>query len=242
MNSLLDRPKSLGERDEQAARNAGLRVRHIAPLTEFVHLLRKERASDTSVPYFDPLDGGIRARCLFLLEAPGGRAVGSGFVSRNNPDETAKNFFELNQQARLAREQAITWNVVPWYVGSGTRIRTVNRRDIAEAAPYLQYLLQLLPRLRVAVLVGRKAQRVRIVLERIRPECEILECPSEPAGAQWARSSQTGNPEVLASCCAPNRVGLTSARVTDSSSGRLVRLQRHSALALSTCATSGRGG
>ncbi len=177
MNRLLDRPKSLGDPEERAARHARLRGRHIATLTEFVHLLRKERAFDTSVPYFDPLDGGVRAQCLFLLEAPGGRAVGSGFVSRNNPDGTAKNFFVLNQQARLPREQTIIWNVVPWYVGTATKIRAVNRRDIDEAMPHLQHLLQLLPRLRVAVLVGRKAQRVRTVLERIRPECEILECP-----------------------------------------------------------------
>ena len=75
---------------------------------------------DHKIPQFDPLDGGIDAECLFLLEAPGPKAVNSGFVSRNNPDETAKNFFELNVGAGLERSKTITWNVVPWYVGSGT--------------------------------------------------------------------------------------------------------------------------
>jgi hypothetical protein len=65
-----------------------------------------------------------------LLEAPGGRAVGSGFVSRNNPDETAKNFFLLNQEAGLPRSRTVTWNVVPWYVGSGEKIRAVTDADI----------------------------------------------------------------------------------------------------------------
>ncbi len=37
------------------------------------------------IPFFDPLDGDVNARCLFVAEAPGPRAVLSGFVSRDNP-------------------------------------------------------------------------------------------------------------------------------------------------------------
>jgi hypothetical protein len=58
---------------------------------------------DHAIPYFDPLDGGVGASVLFLLEAPGPRAVASGFISRDNPDETAKNFHEFNAAAGLAR-------------------------------------------------------------------------------------------------------------------------------------------
>jgi hypothetical protein len=42
------------------------------------------------VPDFDPVDGGIGARALFLLDAPGpmtseaGKRIGSGFISRFN--------------------------------------------------------------------------------------------------------------------------------------------------------------
>ncbi len=75
----------------------------------------------TPVPHFDPLDGGINARVLFLLEAPGAKAVASGFVSRNNPDETARNFFDLNMAAGIARRDTVCWNVVPWYIGTGTK-------------------------------------------------------------------------------------------------------------------------
>lgn len=129
------------------------------------------------MPDFDPLDGGVHAEGLFLLEAPGGRAVGSGFVSRNNPDETAKNFFELNEEAGLPRERTVTWNVVPWYVGSGTKIRAVTAADIRASEPYLLQLLQLLPALRVVVLIGRKAQRVMPVFERSMPNCAVFQCP-----------------------------------------------------------------
>jgi hypothetical protein len=55
----------------------------------------------------------LDAECLFLLEAPGGNAV--EFISRNNNDETAKNFFKLNTDANLPRMRTVSWNIVPWY-------------------------------------------------------------------------------------------------------------------------------
>lgn len=111
------------------------------------------------MPDFDPCDGGINAQVLFLLEAPGGRARSSGFVSRNNPDETARNSFELHREAGIPRELAALWNIVPWYVGSGTRIRPVEVGDLIAARPHIEVLLSLMTRLKAVVLVGRKAQR-----------------------------------------------------------------------------------
>lgn len=70
-----------------------LGLSHIAPLTEYVAKLRLRGLGE--VPDFDPLDGGIEARILFLLEKPGpmtaegGKRIGSGFISRNNDDSTA---------------------------------------------------------------------------------------------------------------------------------------------------------
>ena len=93
----------------------------MAPFIHFVQLIRQETGLAREIPYFDPLDGGIAAKCFFLLEAPGPKAVVSGFISRNNPDETAKNFFNLNQDADLPRKSTVSWNVVPWYIGSGKK-------------------------------------------------------------------------------------------------------------------------
>ena len=126
------------------------------------------------IPYFDPADGGNAARCLFLLEAPGPKAVASGFVSRNNPDETAKNFFVLNQEASLPRYLTVTWNIVPWYIGDGARIRPATGADIIAARPYLQELLSLLPSLRIVVLIGRKAQRAASSIQEMAPGTRIL--------------------------------------------------------------------
>jgi uracil-DNA glycosylase len=97
--ALIDVTKLLRDPMARTARQAELYEPHIAPLTEFVEKLRAEVGSHGSIPYFDPWDSGIDAEILFLLEAPGARALFTGFISRNNPDETAKNFFELNRDA-----------------------------------------------------------------------------------------------------------------------------------------------
>lgn len=173
----MDAPKALADRQAIGARRAALTQPHVAPLTAFVSRLRQQAPYAEGIPDFDPLEGGVRAECLFLLEAPGGKAVGSGFVSRNNPDETAKNFFELNHEAGLARHRTVTWNIVPWYVGTGTKIRAVTDVDIKEAEPHLRELLRLLPNLRAVVLIGRKAQRAKAIVEQLVPQATLFECP-----------------------------------------------------------------
>jgi len=98
---------------------------------------------------------------LFLLEAPGPKAVGSTFISRNNLDQSAKNMCLSLKAAGIARTDTLLWNIVPWYVGNQGRIRPVNAKDIREATPYLQELLALLPHLEIIVLMGRKAQMMK---------------------------------------------------------------------------------
>ena len=128
-----DKPKLLRNKDVLTARSYELHNSRIAPLTKFVDMLRDKAGSNYFIPYFDPWDGGTKAEVLFLLEAPGAQAVISGFISRNNPDETAKNFFELNLEAGIPRERTISWNIVPWYIGSGKRVRAAKSDDIKNA-------------------------------------------------------------------------------------------------------------
>jgi uracil-DNA glycosylase len=174
---MLDLPKSLGDETARSERRAELRSPHVAPLTAFVERIRRERRCGDRVPYCDPADGGIEAECLFVLEAPGPKAVLSGFISRNNPDESAKNWFELNDLARIPRKRTITWNIVPWFICVEHRIRAATRSDIEEGWPYLLALLDLLPQVTVAVLVGRKAQRVSPRLAATRPNMMLINCP-----------------------------------------------------------------
>jgi hypothetical protein len=133
---------------------------HIAPLTDFVKRLRLARGDD-AIPWFDPTEAGINASILMLLEAPGPRAAlakGSGFISSDNDDPTANNMWHILRDARIDRgKDVVSWNVVPWYIGDGTRIRAATRADYEQARGLLAELLSLLPRLRVVVLLGKKA-------------------------------------------------------------------------------------
>ena len=174
---LSDEPRSLGINQVRDARVAALALPHVALLSAFVRRLRAQVGQSYDVPYFDPADGGVEADCLFLLEAPGPKAVKSGFVSRNNPDETAKNFFLLNREAGIDRKRTIVWNIVPWYVGSGTKIRPTNAIDLSTARPALSTLLSLLPRLHSIVLVGRKAASERSAIAALAPSARLHAIP-----------------------------------------------------------------
>jgi uracil-DNA glycosylase len=173
----LDEPKSLSDAACRAALHARLREPHILPLTKLVDQIRLEQGCGIALPYCDPADGGIQAECLFVLEAPGPRAVASGFVSRNNPDETAKNFMLLTSAAEIPRALTATWNIVPWYIGDGKRIRAATSTDVTMGWPYLQRVLRLLPNLRVIMLVGQKPQRIHSRLAAERPDLKIMDCP-----------------------------------------------------------------
>lgn len=135
---------------------------HVAPLNAWVRSLRKRLGPQSIVPWFDPGDGGVNARILWLLEAPGPRATqergGSGIVSCNNHDGTAENTWRTRSDAGVDRVEVVHWNVIPYYLGSDTKIRAWDRNDVAAAGPLLAELLALLPELRVVVLGGGAAQ------------------------------------------------------------------------------------
>ncbi len=151
------------------AKLARRREPHVAPLLADVERLRAERGGGESVPWFDPDDGRVKTRILILGEAPGARATGtdsprpaaggSGFVSADNDDQTAADAWALLREAGLGRNEVVTWNIVPWYVGDGTRIRPVTVADLDEAYAPLRELIALLPELRVVLLYGRAAAK-----------------------------------------------------------------------------------
>lgn len=146
-------------------------------LTNFVHRLRERMGTQVVIPYINPWDGGIEAKVMFLLEAPGAKARNSGFVSMNNPDETAKNFFEISRESGIDRKQIVTWNTVPWYIGSDSKIRPANSSDISAGVGSLAELLELLPKLKAIVLVGGKAQKAEDHIRQTAPYLQIFKSP-----------------------------------------------------------------
>lgn len=170
-------PKSLGDPAVQASRRMAIYAPAVEPLNRFVDELRAERRCGSQIPYFDPLDGGIEARALFLLEAPGRRAVSSGFVSRNNPDDTAKNFLLLSSEAGIHRKQVVIWNVVPWYLGTAAKLQPPTKADISAGSEALARLLPLLPKLEIALLVGNSARVAQSVLTAHSHRIGVIHCP-----------------------------------------------------------------
>ena len=159
--------RSLRLAETIAARKEMLCESHIAPLTDFVARLRRARP-DCEFPDFDPLDGGTGADILFLFEKPGpmtsAGGKGSGFISRDNDDPTAAATFDFMQRAGLPRDRTVIWNVVPGWNGT----RRIMAAELRTGVAALDELVPLLPKLRTIVLVGRKAQRAKSLIEGFR--------------------------------------------------------------------------
>ncbi len=170
-----------------ARRRAMLTLPHVAPLAAYAARLRVaglglpvpgRQVPDSQVPDFDPLDGGMAARVLFVLEKPGPGIVPGGFVSRDNDTPTAQAIHAFMRQAGLPRAETVLWNLVPWWNGT-TAITAAERLAGAQA---LRDLLPLLPRLDTAVLVGRTAGAARPMLDGLRVLSSAHPSPQVRAG------------------------------------------------------------
>lgn len=155
-----ERPRVMANEAVREERRKMLGLPHMTPLSEYTRSLRM--GGDFEVPDFDPMDGGIAARLLFLFEKPGpmtsssktGR-IGSGFISRDNDDPTAEATFNFMLAAKIPRKETLLWNVVPGWNGT----RKVTAAEVNEGVNEVGRLLELLPQVRTIVLVGRKAAR-----------------------------------------------------------------------------------
>ncbi|ASJ70358.1 uracil-DNA glycosylase [Granulosicoccus antarcticus] len=194
----MAQPKILGLKGALEMRLSQVDDNHIAPLSEFVRRLRVKMGPGAAIPFVDPWDGGVEAEVLFLLEAPGSKARSSGFVSMNNPDETARNFFEVTRDSGIDRKHIVIWNRVPWYIGCYSRIRPAKSADIAKGIESLAELIELLPKLRACVLVGGKAQKALDHVKRVAPHLAVFSCP-HPSPMFVNRKPE--NREILLSKC-----------------------------------------
>jgi hypothetical protein len=134
----------------------GLRLPHIAPVNALVDELT-DPAGRGWVPYLAPAYGGVAARVLCVLRDPGPKtnaaAGGSGFLSPENDDATARRFAALLDGASLPVSEILAWNAYPWYINSKPRAAELD----AGVEP-LRRLIVLLPRLRVVLLHGGSAR------------------------------------------------------------------------------------
>jgi uracil-DNA glycosylase len=133
-----------------------------------IHKIRADLRLNNEVPEFDPKNGNEHAKYLFLLEAPGPKAITSGFVSFENPDPTARNFRDQLTTAGINRTDIAIWNIVPWYIGNeaGTSIRAATAKDVHAGIEYLSPLILAMPNLSCIILVGGAARQAHLFLSR----------------------------------------------------------------------------
>ena len=170
-------PKSLADPALLAARRAGVEAPHLAPLRALARRIAAERGAP--VPDPDPLDGGVAARLLLLLETPGPAVLRTGLVSRDSATGTAANLFRFLREAGLARRDTLIWNAIPWVIhAEGALNRAPRRGELRAAEPYVAPLLALLPRLAVVVLAGRVARETAAApLAELRPSLPVIAVP-----------------------------------------------------------------
>lgn len=175
----INTPRSFRHPEAIARRRMMLNKPHIAPLTAYVESLRAKHPT-WEFQDFDPADGGVEADMLFLLEKPGpmtsstGKRNGSGFISRNNDDPTAEALFQFMAEANVDRKRTVLWNVVPGWNGT-TKVSPAECRD---GVRELSNLVALLPRLKTAVLVGRKAGNAKEFIRSLGLDVFISAHPS----------------------------------------------------------------
>ncbi|SKC99062.1 hypothetical protein SAMN05445504_7595 [Burkholderia sp. CF099] len=193
--AIPEGPRTLRDLTAIEARQGRLSEPHIAPLTQYVARLRAQHPS-WEFPDFDPLDGGIEAELLFLLEKPGPVMSpthirkGSGFISRDNNDSTAEATFCFMSEARIDRKRVVLWNVIPGWNGQ----RKIAPGEVDAGVKELSNLLKLLPRVHTVVLVGNKAQKAESAIRRlklcIRKSAHPGPLVKGPNRALWDRIAQ----------------------------------------------------
>ena len=171
-------PKSLKHESNIRYRQSLLTLSHMQPLTAYVENPRKRLGDNVFIPDFDPLDGGINAEFIFLFEKPGpqtdSRNGGSGFISRDNNDETAKSVFDFMGQIGLERSRTLLWNTIPAWDDS----RAFKGFHVRDGIKFLDGLLPLLPNLKTIILVGKQAQKARKGLKARGYDVAVSDHPS----------------------------------------------------------------
>lgn len=144
-----------------ALKRGHLRDPHVAPINDLADAIADaEGIARGLVPYVDPQLGGIHARVLALLDNPSTKAeagTGSGLLSLENDDRSAKNCAAFYNDIGLGPELLVHWNVAPAPIsGEKNSGSSIDERE--RGAVWLQELVALLPNLKVVLLMGDNAR------------------------------------------------------------------------------------
>lgn len=138
-----------------------IRQPHIAPfnaladeIADFYGLPRGH------VPYVDPDQGGTDARVLVLLDNPSTKAeagTGSGLLSLDNDDWTAKNCRLAYKKFVVDWKDVVHWNVCPFPTSNIKNGKSLDS-ERQEGAQWTRRVSELCENLEVVLLLGRAAE------------------------------------------------------------------------------------
>ncbi|MFC0409384.1 uracil-DNA glycosylase [Roseomonas elaeocarpi] len=169
-------PAALANPAEVERRRLLLREPHMRALAALSRRLRRD--TGMAVPDADPLDGGVAARVLILLETPGPAIGRTNFVSRDNATPTARNLRRFTVAAGLRREDTLIWNTIPFVIHApGALNRSPKAAEVRAGVALLPPLLRLLPALRVVVLAGRVARSAAAACHEALSGVTVMEMP-----------------------------------------------------------------
>jgi hypothetical protein len=146
--------------DVLAAKHLRIREAHVAPLNELADSIADVRGLPRSyIPYIDPDCGGVHARALVMLDNPSTNAeagTGSGLLSLDNNDRTARNLRQAYQRHNVAWKDVVPWNAVPFPVAGKNGGSTAAERQ--QGAPWIREFVSRCPNLEIVLLLGRAAE------------------------------------------------------------------------------------
>ncbi|MDN4506627.1 hypothetical protein [Dietzia maris] len=144
-----------------ALKHAHIRDPHVAPINALAdRVADSEGIARGLVPYVDPQMGGVDAEVLALLDNPSTKAeagTGSGLLSLENNDGSARFCAERYNDFGLAPGRVVHWNVAPAPI-AGVKNGQSSPAERVRGARWLHELLELLPNLRVVLLMGDNAR------------------------------------------------------------------------------------
>lgn len=138
-----------------------IRAPHVKPLNDLAdRIADAEGLQRGHVPYVDPDQGGIHARMLVLLDNPSTKAeagTGSGLLSLDNNDRTARNCREAYERHGVDCRDVVHWNVVPFPV-AGVKNGGSTNAERTRAVPWTCEVVGLLEKLQIVLLLGGAAR------------------------------------------------------------------------------------
>lgn len=144
--------------DVLAAKHLRIREAHVAPLNELADTIADVRGLRSYIPYVDPDCGSVHARALLMLDNPSTNAEagsGSGLLSLDNNDRTARNLRQAYLHHSIAWGDVVLWNAVPFPAAGKNGGPTAAERQ--QDAPRITEFVSRCPHLEIVLLLCRAA-------------------------------------------------------------------------------------